>query len=716
MAPERSTTVSDALDGRPVQRMPLTLMNTLLRDHRKFDINLNRDFFGAEPVFVTQVQLDRYATAQHDHAAPCEMCHLPVQLWGLALYTFDDNGVPIPLCHICKACWPYSEHNWYKLDSPAPPCDCPPGAVAGEKINSGCKLHISFRSIVRRKDSHATRWEIDDMIDAHRKVRQTTFDKYLAACALTDAASEHESSACKASEEALKAADNAAQKDLEAVTALEALFNVTRFEDFEMKFLRPSQHHSAERPIGLGPSGPLAGTSRNQSRTAKNARKTTRPDPYAAAKAKKLEQKFHAYSEYSVRHSGSVESADKQHTNNRYGTNMAILYKGVFSKQQFGQGRSCYAQVESIQIRMCYAPRQTMDNNRYETDMLFTTVDTWIIGQHVIKKGWMHPRLCIQGCGGCVHGDGGCIHGYVGASTVMVGASTVMVGASTAMWVHPRLCGCIHGDGGCTHAFLGGRIHGDGGCTHAFLGGRIHGDGGCTHAFLGGRVHVDGGCIHGDGGPYGKKPEFVVMCKGVFNAQTGPKMPARGRKNPILKGIQPYRPRCSPNQPKNGPRTAAKKTDHSGLRVARELPVYNEQKTPRKWAPVQPQMPNFFPARATKCAPNGPKTRFFPVRATRGRWSYLRLLLVCKNAQEMAPAQPKIPNFFPPRRGVTRDAVGAPTAKTMGAPTQTFVHDVAYIMETVEQKHKNIDVTARMDQARIKRAELQALGRHDDET
>ncbi|KAJ7115145.1 hypothetical protein C8R43DRAFT_1138273 [Mycena crocata] len=310
MAPERSTTVSDALDGRPVQRMPLALMNTLLRDHRKFDINLNRDFFGAEPVFVTQVQLDRYATAQHNHAAPCEMCHLPVQLWGLALYTFDDNGVPIPLRHICKACWPYSEHNWYKLDSPAPPCDCPPGAVAGEKINSGCKLHIipsmtvfrpGFRSIVRRKDSHATRWEIDDMIDAHRKVRQTTFDKYLAACALTDAASEHESSACKASEEALKAADNAAQKDLEAVTALEALFNVTRFEDFEMKFLRPSQHHSAERPIGLGPSGPLAGTSRNQSRTAKNARKTTRPDPYAAAKAKKLEQKFHAYSEYSVR-------------------------------------------------------------------------------------------------------------------------------------------------------------------------------------------------------------------------------------------------------------------------------------------------------------------------------------------------------------------------------------------------------------------------------
>ncbi|KAJ7182222.1 hypothetical protein C8R43DRAFT_940370 [Mycena crocata] len=555
MAPERSTTVSDALDGRPVQRMPLALMNTLLRDHRKFDINLNRDFFGAEPVFVTQVQLDRYATAQHDHAAPCEMCHLPVQLWGLALYTFDDNGVPIPLRHICKACWPYSEHNWYKLDSPAPPCDCPPGAVAGEKINSGCKLHISFRSIVRRKDSHATRWEIDDMIDAHRKVRQTTFDKYLAACALTDAASEHESSACKASEEALKAADNAAQKDLEAVTALEALFNVTCFEDFEMKFLRPSQHHSAERPIGLGPSGPLAGTSRNQSRTAKNARKTTRPDPYAAAKAKKLEQKFHAYSEYSVRHcnSGSVESADKQHTNNRYGTNMAILYKGVFSKQQFGQ-------VESIQIRMCYAPRQTMNNNRYETDMVIfrkrcrygpgteRRVDTWIIGQHVIEKGWMHPRLCIQGCGG----------------------------------------------------------------------------------------------------PYGKKPEFVVLCKGVFNAQTGPKMPARGRKNPILKGIQPYRPRCSPNQPKNGPRTAAKKTDHSGLRVARELPVYNEQKTPRKWAPMQPQMPNFFPARAAKCAPNGPKTRFFPVRATRGRWSYLRLLLVCKNAQEMAPAQPKIPNFFRP--------------------------------------------------------------------
>ncbi|KAJ7149086.1 hypothetical protein C8R43DRAFT_952322 [Mycena crocata] len=74
--------------------------------------------------------------------------------------------------------------------------------------------------------------------------------------------------------------------------------------------------------------------------------------------------------------------------------------------------------------------------------------------------------------------------------------------------------------------------------------------------------------------------------------------------------------------------------------------------------PEQPQNPIF----------SGP-------RYAREVWPYLPLLLVCKTAQEMAPARPKIPNFFPPRRGVTRDAVGAPTAKTMGAPTQTFVND-----------------------------------------
>ncbi|KAJ6574194.1 hypothetical protein B0H19DRAFT_1253924 [Mycena capillaripes] len=93
--------------------------------------------------FLTEAELKQGAV-QHKRewgADKCEQCGQYVALWAWGEYDIFFDSVSRAYT-VCKACFVYDWRNFGCGSNDPPPCSCPPGAISGEKVDSGCALHV----------------------------------------------------------------------------------------------------------------------------------------------------------------------------------------------------------------------------------------------------------------------------------------------------------------------------------------------------------------------------------------------------------------------------------------------------------------------------------------------------------------------------------------------------------------------------------------------
>ncbi|KAJ6568330.1 hypothetical protein DFH09DRAFT_1313781 [Mycena vulgaris] len=174
----KSEVVRDGTKGmleqdRCNEEAPRLFMNQADRDHwlSRFDINAATD--DGRIVLFTEDQLRLFSTQLLD--AHCVGCNQPIAPFGCGEYLLHDGALGA-YEEECKASWEYSRNNIrvFGQDGYPPACTCPPGSVAGEKINSGCKLHIvpamtpvppGITTVVRPKTYNETWDELKKCVD-----------------------------------------------------------------------------------------------------------------------------------------------------------------------------------------------------------------------------------------------------------------------------------------------------------------------------------------------------------------------------------------------------------------------------------------------------------------------------------------------------------------------------------------------------------------------
>lgn len=99
----------------PMRGTLVDQLNRLVAEDRakpRFDVNAST---LAEPQVghcFTLTELEKMSGAHPEIGTACEMCHLPVPLWGFGWYIWDqEDGVLCVIYRICKACWRYSQSN-----------------------------------------------------------------------------------------------------------------------------------------------------------------------------------------------------------------------------------------------------------------------------------------------------------------------------------------------------------------------------------------------------------------------------------------------------------------------------------------------------------------------------------------------------------------------------------------------------------------------------
>ncbi|KAJ6591787.1 hypothetical protein DFH09DRAFT_1073645 [Mycena vulgaris] len=130
-----------------LRRTPVETLNRLTQQANRdcwlsrFDINAATD--NGRIILVTENQLRFFSTQLLD--AYCVGCYQLIAPSRCGEYPLHDSALSA-YEEECKACWEYSCNNIHVFGQDGycdpPACTCPPGSVAGEKVNSGCKLHI----------------------------------------------------------------------------------------------------------------------------------------------------------------------------------------------------------------------------------------------------------------------------------------------------------------------------------------------------------------------------------------------------------------------------------------------------------------------------------------------------------------------------------------------------------------------------------------------
>ncbi|KAJ6534060.1 hypothetical protein DFH09DRAFT_1325500 [Mycena vulgaris] len=209
----------------------------------RFDINAATD--DGHIVLFTEDQL-RFFSAQLPDAH-CVGCNQPITPFGCGEYLLHEGALGA-YEEECKACWEYSHNNIHAFGQDGyrdpPPCTCPPGSVACEKIDSGCKLHIvpamtpvtpGITTVVRPKTYDETWDELKKRVDDCSNTMNAT----LAALGPVDSAT------YDATYQILRA-------KVDAAVALKREFLNTSFEDFELPPASPPPSAPRARYIRPG--------------------------------------------------------------------------------------------------------------------------------------------------------------------------------------------------------------------------------------------------------------------------------------------------------------------------------------------------------------------------------------------------------------------------------------------------------------------------------
>lgn len=96
------------------------------RNTPRFDVNASTLAAPKVGHCFTQRELKTMSRAHPEIGTPCEMCHLPVPLWGFGWYIWDQEDEVLDVTYrICKPCWRYSDSNplydWEEDTTTTPP-------------------------------------------------------------------------------------------------------------------------------------------------------------------------------------------------------------------------------------------------------------------------------------------------------------------------------------------------------------------------------------------------------------------------------------------------------------------------------------------------------------------------------------------------------------------------------------------------------------------